>query len=40
MINKNILSKNKIFIENDLTWEKKKLREKIRKWVKKKKSKD
>lgn len=39
MINKNKLGKKKIFIENDLTWEKRRVQKKIRKWVKEKKEK-
>lgn len=32
MINKNRLRKDKVFIENDLTWKERKLQENIRKW--------
>lgn len=34
MVNKNKLGKDKIFIENNLSWEERKVQEKIRKQVK------
>lgn len=37
MINKNRLGKDKIFIENDVTWKERKLQKKTRKWVRDKK---
>lgn len=37
--NKNKLKGEKLFIENDLTWEKRKIQERIYKWVRKKKGK-
>lgn len=39
MKNKNKLKGGNIFIENDLTWEERKLQEKISKWAKKERNK-